>query len=330
MFRIFIVLFSVLICYLNFMIFQSYKVQTGVTSDFNYQEYKEENFVKLKNTNINFPNLSGTGFPMYALLANYNIRYGDLNNALEILNTSTPSNPYLMVRESLKAEVFFRLGIRDSSYYYSKIAYNNLPKNARHFQQYITELTWRKDLEEINNVFLNNRSKSDPQIWLNYFSGVINLKKKNDLLIDSLANVALIKFPKNDKIKAISAYILYGVDNVKKSYDLFEEGTKSFNDSKYKIAAEKFKEAVELNPIDYSFKENAGMSLINTGNYREALVYLEQAMNSIDKLDDGKTEYCLGMCYKELDEKTKSCEFLKKAMELNYIPAFNYFSQNCK
>ena len=330
MYRYIIIFLSIGLSYLNYIVYKSYKAQTGVVSDFNYQEYKEENFYKLKNINTSFPNLSGTGFPIYALLANYNIMFGDLNNALKILNTSNVANPYLKVRESLKAEIFYRLGVRDSSYHYSKIAYNNLPKNARHFQQYVTELTWRKDLEEINKIFISNRSKSDPQIWLNYFSGVINLKNKNDVFIDSLANVAIKKFPKDDRIKAISGYILYGQENIKKSYELFNQGTKSFNESKYKIAAEKFKEAVELNPIDYSFKENAGMSLINTGNFREAIIYLEMSLNSLDKPNDGKSEYGLGMCYKELNEKVKSCEFLKKAMELNYLPAFNYFSQNCK
>ena len=87
--------------------------------------------------------------------------------------------------------------------------------------------------------------------------------------------------------------------------------------------------AVKLNPIDYSFKENAGMSLINEGNFKEAITYLEQSLNTTDKPNNGKVEYGLGMCYKELKQKAKSCEYLSKAIRLNYKPAFSYFSQNC-
>ena len=329
MLRIITISLSIGICYLNFLIYKSYVIQTEVVTDFNQKEYKNENYIKLQNFKISFPNLTATAFPMYALLAGYKIMFQDYNGALEILNNNKDVNPYLRIRESLKAEVFFKLGMRDSSYYYSKIAYDNLPMNSRHYQQYLTELTWRKDLDEINEVFLKSKSKSNSEYWLIYLSSVLNLKSKNDSHIDSLANVALNKFPKNDKIKAITGYILYGQDNIKKSYKVFKEGTISYSESDFELASKKFVEAVNLNPIDYSFKENAGMALINTGDFKKASFYLEQSLNSIDKPNNGKTEYALGMCYKELNQKAKSCEYLTKSMKLNYRPAFNYFSQNC-
>jgi hypothetical protein len=330
MLRILIISISIGVCYLNFIIFKSYVLQTEVVRDYNQLDYKKENFIKLENSKVSFPSLSGTAFPMYAILANYKIMYGDYNGALEILNSHRDVNPYLRVRESLKAEAYFRLGVRDSSYYYSKIAHENLPLNARHYQQYLTELTWRKDLDEINKVFLKSRAKSKAGFWIQYFAAVVSLKKEDDLKIaDSLAKIALKRFPTNEKIKAISGYILYGQGNIKKSYELYSEGVKNFQESNFELASQKFIEAVNLNPIDYSFKENAGMSLINTGDFKKASVYLEQSLNSIDKPNNGKAEYGLGMCYKELNQKTKSCEYLTKAMKLNYKPAFNYFSQNC-
>ena len=330
MFRILIISLSIGICYLNFITYKSYVLQTGIVQDFNTLDYKKENFIKLETSKVNFPSLSGTAFPMYALLANYKLMFGDIDGALEILNNHKEVNPYLRVRESIKADAYFRLGIRDSSYYYSKIAHENLPLNVRHYQQYMTELTWRKDLDEINKVFLKSRGKSKAEFWLHYFAAVVNLKKENDIHIaDSLANIALKRFPSNNKIKAISGYILYGQENIKKSYDLFNEGVRNFQESDFELASKKFIEAVNLNPIDYSFKENAGMSLINTGDFKKASTYLEQSLNSIDKPNNGKAEYGLGMCYKELNQKTKSCEYLTKSMKLNYRPAFNYFSQNC-
>lgn len=327
--KLLIVLISVFMTYLNYKVYKSYVVQTKVVVDFNTQKFSKENFIILKNTDINFPNLSGTAFPMYALLANYYLKYGEVDNVLKTVNSFENINPYLRVKESIKAEVFYKLGLRDSSYHYAKIAYENLPLNARHFQQYLTELTWRKDLDEINNVFLSSEAKYNHEYWLFYFSAVINLKDDKDVTIDSLAKVALHKFPKNDRIKTITGYILYGIDNIKKSYQLNQEAALSFKNSDFKTAATKFIEAGDLNPIDYTFKENAGMSLIKLKEYKKAIVYLNQSLESGDKLDDGKSEFGLGLCYKELGEKLESCHYLNIAMEKNYKPAFSLAADTC-
>ena len=61
----------------------------------------------------------------------------------------------MRVKESLKAEIYHSLGIRDSSYYFSKLAYEGLPQNAKHYQQYIKELVYRKDYDKINEIFVN-------------------------------------------------------------------------------------------------------------------------------------------------------------------------------
>ena len=329
MFRFTLVLFSIICCYLNFVIYKSYVMQVNIISDFNNQEFSNENFIKFKALGYDFPNLSGTAFPMYVLFAKYQMVFNDYDGALKTLNENNNVNPYLMVNESLSAEVYYKLGIRDSSYLHSKKAYENLPLNTRHFQQYITELTHRKDLDEINNTFLKSTGKENIEFWLYYFSGVINLKDENDYYIDSLANVALNKFPKDDRIKTISSYILYGQDKVQKSYELFNQGVSSFKNNNFDLASQKFIEANRLNPIDYAFSENAGMSLIKTGKFKEAIKYLEVSQESFDKPDDGKSEFGLGLCYKELGETSIACDYFAKAMNLNYKPAFGFYSSNC-
>ena len=329
MYRFLFVLISIYVSYLNFKIYDSYKIQALVTEDFNNRKYDKENFVYLQNTDIEFPNLSATAFPMYALLANYHLMFGENDEAIKLLDKNKNVNPFLRVKESIKAETYYRLGIRDSSYKYAKIAYEGLPKNARHFQQYLAELTWRKDIDEINRVFLKSKAKDNHEYWLFYFSAVINLKNDNSEKIDSLANVALSKFPKNDRIKTIAGYILYGQENIKKSYQLNQEAISSFENSDFQTAYTKFIEAAELNPIDYSFNENAGMSLIKMNDYQRATMYLKRSLNSKDKKDDGKTEYGLGLCYKELNQKSESCKYLTISMEKNYKPAFSLYAAIC-
>lgn len=305
-------------------------MQTEIIFDFNKQEFKSENFQKLKNSNIYFPNLSATAFPLYALLAKYQIMFQDYDEALKTLYENNNVNPYMRIKESLLAEAYFNLGMRDSSYHYSKIAYENLPLNARHYQQYISELTYRKDLDEINKVFLSSRAKNNYQYWLFYFSSVIKHKdERSKPLIDSLAKEAITKFPKNENIKIITSYLLVGQENVKQSYDLFNEGLVYFEKSNFNLSSERFISAYNLNPLDYSFTENAGMSLIKEQKFQKAIEYFNISIDYIDKPDNGKSEYGLAYCYKELGEKKLACDYFLKAREKNYKPAFRFLSSYC-
>jgi len=327
--KITFLLISTLSAYYNFKVYESYKMQTEIIFDFNQQEFRSVNFKKLLNSNIEFPNLSATAFPLYALLAKYQIMFKDYNGAINTLTKNNDVNPYMRIKESLLAETYFNLGVRDSSFYYSKIAYENLPLNARHFQQYITELTFKKDLKTINKIFLNSRAKHNPQFWLFYFSAVINLKNENSPVIDSLAREALLKFPTDQKVKTIASYILIGEEKVKESYSMFAEGIKHFDKSQFNIASNKFITAYEINPLDYSFSENAGMSLIKEEKFEEAIRYLEISSKNIDKPDDGKSEFGLAICYMELKQKDTACEYFKKSMQKNYRAAFGNYSSYC-
>lgn len=328
MIRILILILSLGSIYANYKVFRSYQVQVGITQDFNTLSFKQENYIKLQNLDINFPNLTGTAFPLYAMLAKYQLQFGDTYGALKTLNENNDVNPHLKLKESLKAEAYYSLGIRDSSYYFSKIAYENLPKNSRHFQQYIAELTYLKDLDQIKKTFKESKAKKNSEYWINFFAGVIKLKSQDDKELDSLAMEALNKFPGNEKIKTISAYILFGQENVKKSYVSFDLGISEFNKGDYEKAFDYFKKAIELNTVDYSFYENAGMTLIKAKKYSESIFYLRKVIEDFNP-KTGKAEYGLGVALNFLEDKKKGCEYLQKAMELNFKPAFMDFKINC-
>ena len=327
--RLILISTSLVFAYANFKIFQSYRMQTEIIFDFNKQEFKSDNFKKLMNSDRNFPNLSATAFPLYALFAKYQIMFQDYNGAINTLTQNDNVNPYMRIKESLLAETYFNLGIRDSSYFYSKKAYENLPLNARHYQQYLKELTFRKDIDKINEVFFKSRAKHNPEYWLFYFSSVIRLKSENSPEIDNLARESLKRFPTNNKIKTIASYILIGEEKVRESYDLFKEGIIHFEKSQFNIASDKFISAYELNKIDYSFSENAGMSLIKEEKFEEAIKYLEISSNNSDKPDDGKSEFGLAISYMNLNQKDKACDYFKQSMQKNYKAAFGNFSSYC-
>ena len=314
--------------YLNYKVYNSYVVQTEITRDFNNRDYGQENFVKIQNLDLSYPNIGGTALPLYAFLAKYQITYKEYYKAIETLNQENNVNPYLMVIESLKAEVYSNLGIRDSVYYYSKIAYENLPKNARHFEQYIKVLVQKKDLNSIKKVFRESTIKSNYQYWLIYFAAVIKLKDNQDDEIAKYARLAITKFPNNDEIKTISAFILFGQENVTKSYELFQKGTKEFSNGDFEKSAAYYIEAISLNEMDYSFYENAGMALFKDKKYNESIEYFQKVINNFNP-KTGKSEYGLASAYFKLGEKQKSCDLYLASMKFDFKPAFIDHSKKC-
>lgn len=328
MIRFLILIVLIISSYANYKVFQSFIVQTKVIGDYNSGNLREENLIRLNNLDINYPNISATAFPLKEIKAMYELRFGDYSSALDMLNNGIKGNPYMRVNESLKAEAFYNLGMRDSSYFYSKIAYENLPGNARHYQQYLTELVFKKDLDEIMKVFTKSKFKNNSQYWINYFASVIKLSDGNNE-IDSLARLAIKKFPNNEKIRTISAYIIHGQENVKKSYELFKCGIEHFSNNNFNKASEKFIEAIDLNKMDYSFYENAGMSLIKAKRNEEATAYFYKAINNFDT-KDGKSEYGLATALSSLNQKNEACKYFLKSMKRNFKPAFKDYSILCK
>lgn len=327
---IFLIIFP-LIIYSNYIIWNSYVIQTSAITDFNTRKYNSDTYQKLAVLNINFPNLSATAFPMYGLLAMYHIAFEQYSDALETLNNSKDSNPFLRIKESLKADVYHTLGVRDSALYFSKIAYENLPKNTRHYQQYLTELVRLKEIDTIKKIFKNSNAKYNPQYWTIFLSSVINIRDTNDKEIDSIAKEALRNFKGNPEIKTISSFILYGQDNVIKAAELFDEGILLFENNHFNEASKKFIEALNLNPLEYTYFENAGMSLINSGDFKGAIPYFENVIYSEEneRPKNGKSEFGIGFCYNELGEKELACKFLNEAMKFNYKAAYSIFSSNC-
>tara|TARA_B110000238_G_scaffold192747_1_gene228390 strand:+ start:82 stop:1071 length:990 start_codon:yes stop_codon:yes gene_type:complete len=311
--------------YYNYKVNQSYKLQTKVVTEFNAREYSKETYLKFLQLDISYPNLSATGFPMYALAVKYKIEFNEYDSALKMLQNSEITNPYLRVRESLKAEVYRNLGVNDSAFYFSKKAFENLPMNARHFEQYIKELVLLKNYEEIKKIFRESNAKHNFQYWQFYFAALIN---KNDKEVDSFAEIAIKKFPNNDELKTIASFTLNGMENTKESYKLYTEGIQSFKNHRYSEAAEKFIKAHDLNPQDYSFLENAGMALIKNEKYQEAIYYLDKVISNKSS-KEGKSEFGLGVCYEKLNKKEMSCKYYNSSMKLDYKPAFVKFAKNC-
>jgi tetratricopeptide (TPR) repeat protein len=69
--------------------------------------------------------------------------------------------------------------------------------------------------------------------------------------------------------------------------------------------------------------------LININNYKSAIFYLEKILK-ISNGGDGESEYRLGICYYQLNNKVKGCYYIDQAVLKNYPNSINIRDKYCK
>ena len=100
-----------------------------------------------------FPNLTETALPIKAMKARYYYLNNLKDKAHRYASEAAKDNPFIYFPENLKAQFFFQEGKIDSAYTYSKIAFDNIPRNKPHFDLYIKTLIERKDIAGIEKCF---------------------------------------------------------------------------------------------------------------------------------------------------------------------------------
>ena len=106
-------------------------------------------------------------------------------------------NPQIYFGESLKSQFFFQERQLDSAYYYSKLAFENLPNNMPHYNLYMNSLVARKDVVEMNKTFETVRALGGdtPLIWTIYLRSLANVTGLGDTMTMSKAAEAFKLFP---------------------------------------------------------------------------------------------------------------------------------------
>ena len=93
--------------------------------------------------------------PIKALKAHYYYQSGDTLTAIKILkNPPKNDNPFLGVYEGKLGQIYYDLEMIDSSYKYSRLAYNKLSKNLLHAGYLMNSLVELQYEDEMNEVLV--------------------------------------------------------------------------------------------------------------------------------------------------------------------------------
>ena len=141
-------LFSLLILS-SYKVFESTNYQTTLLYDFNNGEYNLPYEVYSKKLDDNYPNLSLTTLPIKVLKARYFIENDSIEYAKRLLFEAIKINPHLKSSEALLAEIYFNEKKFDSSFFFSKTAFYQMPNVNSHRNMY-----FKNSISIIINYFM--------------------------------------------------------------------------------------------------------------------------------------------------------------------------------
>ena len=322
-------IFMAICTYASLLNYKSLIMQSDVIKEFNANKFSDIGFSKIINANISFPNITVTAMPLRVFLARYYHLSNDNTKALELLNSPLADNPHLLTYETLKSRIYLSLGVQDSAEFYSKKAFYGLPGNAVNFELYVKSLLIKKDTAEIKKAFDNVSLKSNPQFWKIYLAAMLNLQSINDSILINQAQKAKSLFQSDPQIVGVSNFVIYGRENIEKSVVLNDSATTFFNSKDFIKAAILYSNASKLNPSDYTYFENAGISYFEAQSYEKSIPYFTHVIDSLNP-STGKSEFFLAKSLYNINKRDEACGYLKKSMKFNFKPAFAEFSKNCK
>ena len=229
-----------------------------------------------------FPNLTETAMPIKAMKARYFYKNNQKEKAHQYALLGSKDNPQIFFGENLKAQFFASEQQIDSAYYYSKLAFENLPNNMPHYNLYMNSLVARKDVPEMNKSFETVRAiGGDTSIlWTIYLRSLANVTGLGDTATMSKAAKAFKLFPQDDTIFSLYRVLTYGEQRVVQAEQFYKQGIELYNSRDFNAAFNSFKEAYDLDPLEYSYALNSGLALYENRQYQEAIIYLKMSQNS--------------------------------------------------
>ena len=313
-----IILTCISTIWVNYKMYDSSIYQAYLMYDFNANTLNFPLYMVNKIDN-NFPNVSLTTLPIKYLQARYYEDIDSIEIAKKLFLESIEVNPYIGAGEAGLAGIYFDQEEYDSAYYYAKMAFEQIPNSNVHRAIYFKTLQHRKDTVELRDAFNKIKEYNNPNHWKEYLIRKTNIVGVNDNEVVDLLNEYRVEFEiENDEATdVLESILLSGSENVVLSVELSLEATKLFEEEKYLSSAELYELAIDLDPTDYSFYENAAIAYNLGEEYEKAKVYFETVINQFKPMN-GKAEFYYGVMLIKLDNPQEGCNYIKKAIDFKF------------
>ena len=335
-----LIIFSLGTLYFSYCTFKAYQLMNDTRVDMAQDEAK----YKLTANEIikrlpKFPDTQTNSQPFVELAAIYSLKEKNYPQAVKYFNLSHKINPHTGRTEWYKYRMHKELGNKDSTYYYAMKALEIRPRNESYYYSAIDVEVIKKDtlgVLNIHNEFI--KYVNEPNIWLNT-SSALALSNYSSKGLIKFIDKALTEFPKDTTLsnrkKSFLNDALIKQNNVQKAINVAPKtnylalASQYGAENKFDKALLYYKKALIEDPNNIAITQNIGICYFKTNQFKSAILYLEKTLNS-PTLTDGKTEFILGACYLNTNNKEKGCHFIKIADGKKYAPAKDVLAQFCK
>ena len=313
--------------YISNKVYESLKGQMFLLQDFNSNQYNVP-MTRIDNIVPEIPNITVTTIPINSVKARYYFNAKKYDKAIALLDEGTNANPYLYYSEVLKSQIYLAKGQLDSAAVYAKKAFFGLPNNPLHASHYINIMNQTRDSDALEEAFELLVAKNDLNNWKNYLIVASQLYPINDAKLIARATKAAELFPLDDNIKSLYRNIIIGPDAIAKAAAFSNAAQKLFSEADYINAAINFEKAIQQNPLEYSYYENAATANYLIGNLDKAIEQIDVVINDMNPLN-GKCEYIKALIYIKLGDPIGACPLLKTAIDSGQTQAEPTFNQYC-
>ncbi len=320
--------FTLLGCiYVTNTTYKSLKGQMVLLRDFNSNSFTVptnniEDFVP------EIPNITVTTIPLKSVKARYYFNAKKYDKALNLLSEGTGANPFLYYSELLKSQIFLAKGNLDSAYFYGRKAFYNLPNNNLHSTNYVNILIQKRDIKGINEAFELFTYKNNKINWKNYLVAASNFTPPGDKLLTDRAKIAKNLFNDDPEFENLYKSIAVGNRNFSEALNRSNQALEYYNNRNYKLAAEFYEKAIKLNPLEFSYRENAAASYYLIGDLINAEKHIDVVLNEMNPLT-GKSEYIKAIIFIAMGDNLGACPYLQTSLDSGYDQAKQAFDQNC-
>ena len=328
--KIIILVFSCISIYFHYHNNVSSEIQKLIYDDLYSGNFREESTQRFNVLNMDYPNLSLSSLPIKGMIARYYYLGARYDEALALLNESENVNPYIMYNESLKQDIYFALGVKDSVLYYAEKTFTGIPNNHKHFIDLARAYRNFDRFYLIDSVFRKVEKTKQPLIWNFYLASQLTQEDSISDYAREKAKEAISFFGKaNPNLNLAAIYVLLGKETIDKALQADTEASELFKNEKWREAGIKYAEAAKLNPLEYTYYENAAISNYKFGYYEQAIPYLEYVIDSLNP-KTGKSEFVLAQVYEKLGDYENACIYINLSSKSDYKDSYRLIGEYCK
>ena len=294
---------------------------------FNNGDYSSPPLAVIDKFEMEYPSLSATSLPMSTIKGLYYLKQNKYREAIPMLRKGIKDNPYLHISESFLGYTFNMIGEKDSALYYTKKAFDYMPKNEIHYANYINSLYQNRDSITIKKVFSSlhsDKSSYFDEIYLLTMASLVDPGNTDFTLSGLDINVQ----SGNDRLKKGYYSLQVGESDMYKADEYGQIALYYFNEENFLAAAEYFINADKLNPYELTYKENAANALLKIGEDERALNILNDLIDNYNSTSP-KAHYLRGLTLFSMGEEVKGCADLKYAQDQGLISDTRIYQMVC-